>query len=358
MLASTFSESSEACATEIVAKTAMRKERPGSERYQRTHMAEIFQQGLSFSGFERNKLFLNGGDRTFADLSDVSGADSELDCRAACVADFDDDGDPDLFVNSIQRRLFMLYRNDAGDRSGNRGVKLRLRGTKGRPDAVGAIVKVERLGKTQAQVLGCGGGFETQHAPELIFGLGKSESARVRVRWPGRAEEDFGVVAAGSRVTLVEGTGKPEPFAAKSFQFGAPLPAGVRLRVGDVFPAFATKDVDGKNLRVGPGDKKLLVNLWSTTCRACLGEMPALDKLAQSGRYRVVGLAVEPPSRAASVRETGRAKGATFELALYPDAEVNKLVDLEKLPLPTTLVVGTDGKIERILQGAIREGSL
>jgi thiol-disulfide isomerase/thioredoxin len=358
VLASTLGESEESCASTILAAGSIAKDRPGSDKYQKTHMAQIFQDGLSFSGFERNKVFLNDGKGKFFDLSDVSGADSEGDCRAACVADFDDDGDPDLFVNAAQRRLFHLYRNDLGNRSGFKGVKVALKGTKGRPDAVGAIVMCERGGRTQAQVLGLGGGFESQHAPELIFGLGAHETARVKVRWPGRAVEDFGEIGAGSNVLLVEGSGKPELRSPRPFAFRDPTAYGVKLRSGDAFPAFVMKNAAGGEVRVEKGEKKLLVNFWATTCRSCLAETPDLEKLAASGRYRVVGVSTDEPSRAAAVEATARKFGATYEIGILPEEAAARLVDLDKLLLPTTLVVGVDGKVEKILQGRLKEGDL
>ena len=91
MVASSIGDSTQSTAKDVVKKAAIDIERPGSDRYQETHMAEIFQQGLSFSGFERNKVFFGRGDTKFLDLSDISGADSKGDCRAAVVADFDAD---------------------------------------------------------------------------------------------------------------------------------------------------------------------------------------------------------------------------------------------------------------------------
>ncbi|MFQ5654904.1 MAG: hypothetical protein ACE5GW_09260, partial [Planctomycetota bacterium] len=142
-MASTLGDAREDETRTDSARARIESERAGSDRYRETHMGLIFQEGLSFSGFERNRVFLGGGGGaggSYLDISDLSGADSEGDCRATVPADFDDDGDLDLFVNAIQRDCHMLYRNDAGAGSGNRSVKVRLEAVDGHPDAIGAIV--------------------------------------------------------------------------------------------------------------------------------------------------------------------------------------------------------------------------
>ena len=91
----------------------------GSQAYFKRHYFEkIFAEGWSFSGFERNKVFLNRQDGTFLDISGVSGADSPTDGRGTVFGDFDNDGDTDVFVHTTQKSRHLLFRNDRGS-SGN-----------------------------------------------------------------------------------------------------------------------------------------------------------------------------------------------------------------------------------------------
>ncbi len=60
----------------------------------------------------RNKLYRNLGDGSFADVSADSGADSDRFGLGCSAADYDDDGDLDLFVGNLGDN--QLLRNDAG----------------------------------------------------------------------------------------------------------------------------------------------------------------------------------------------------------------------------------------------------
>ena len=54
MVASSLSEDDDASSRKLIDRANIKSERPGSDRYQQNHMALIFQQGLSFSGYERD----------------------------------------------------------------------------------------------------------------------------------------------------------------------------------------------------------------------------------------------------------------------------------------------------------------
>ncbi len=333
-------------------------DRPGSEKYQQNHMALIFQEGFSFSGFERNKVFLGGPDGRFQDLSDISGADSDLDGRASCVADFDDDGDPDLFINTIQREAHLLYRNDVGGSSGNGFLKLRLRATGGEPEAIGAVVEVECGGRTHCQVLSSGSGFVSQNASELIFGLGAAESARVFVRWPGRERESFGELARNGRFRLVEGGGA-ESVTARPFAFRDPGVPGLRVRVGEVLDPIVAEKLTGGAQPIGFATApKTLLNFWTTTCASCVKEMPLLQSLHEQKDYRVVGVSLDPISLRDKVARFQKDRKLTFEMLILSEEAADRYFDLERLAIPVSMIVDREGRIERILQGQLHEGDL
>jgi thiol-disulfide isomerase/thioredoxin len=324
--------------------------------------AQLFTQGMSFSGNERDKLWLNRGVEGFADLSDLSGADSPNDGRAVVACDFDDDGDVDLFVHQIQRERHSLWRNDAGTPGvgAQRFVKLRLRATSSQYEAIGAIVVLSTKSGRGAQVLSRGAGYASCQAPELIFGLGSDESATVEVIWPGARRESFGTLAANSRAVLVEGLGKPELFAAKPRPLPDSLPAGLKLAIGEEMPALQLVDGAGKALafdaRALAAGKPLYVNFWATWCAPCVAEIPDLQRLHEQGAVRVVTIGLDASAQRSKADALLRSRSAKFA-AYYASDEsaLAGIVDLDRLPLPTTLVLSADGRLQSIIRGPIAQ---
>ena len=59
-----------------------------------------------------NRLFRNEGGLRFRDVTEAAGLGGAGYSMAAAVADYDNDGDPDLYVGGVHRQF--LYRNEGG----------------------------------------------------------------------------------------------------------------------------------------------------------------------------------------------------------------------------------------------------
>jgi hypothetical protein len=144
-------------------------------------------------------LFLNAGKA--AGFRDVAAAVGEgfaapKVARGLAYGDFDRDGDVDLLITTNQGGAF-LYRNDLT--SGNRGLRLRLAGTKSNRDAIGALVRVFGPDGAQSRRVKSGSSYLSQSELALTFGLGKRDAAsRVVIEWPSGAVQEFRNVRAGS----------------------------------------------------------------------------------------------------------------------------------------------------------------
>jgi thiol-disulfide isomerase/thioredoxin len=340
----------------VVASTLDARDEFGTQKvneqsYTNKHMNQIFGDGFSFSGFEKDKIWLKLDDQ-YLDVSDVSGADDDGDGRALCVADFDDDGDPEFFVHNIQRERHMLYRNDI-DR-GAHGVKVQLKATKGPWQAPGAIVRVSAGGRTTAQLMTIGTGFVSQNASELIFGLGDAAEGTVTVRWPGRAVESFGAVKAGGKVLLVEGAGKPAALPRKPYRLRDPGVPGLKFAEGANVASLELSDAAGKTvpLKTAGRKKPLIVNLWATYCASCVGEMGDLAKLAAAG-HDVVLVSLDAKEDFARAQELLKGMGIKLPNWFAAGTAFEKLLDPERLPLPTTLFFAPDGTMTEALQTTI-----
>jgi hypothetical protein len=156
----------------------------------------------------------------FSDVAMAAGADNIKDGRGMATADFDNDGDLDIVINSnpgdsghAELSRATLLRNNVGATRGWLAVELRGDGKKSNRDAVGAQVTVEAGGEKQLRLLGAGSGFASQHSARLYFGMGTSERAdAVVVRWPdGRVERFENIagqpIAARRLVRITEGAG-------------------------------------------------------------------------------------------------------------------------------------------------------
>jgi len=89
----------------------------------------FFTNGAAIPSLEKdspkyyNRLFRNMGSMRFTDVTDAAGLRGAGYGMAAAVADYDNDGDPDLFVGGVHRQV--LYRNTDGrfeDVTGRAGV--------------------------------------------------------------------------------------------------------------------------------------------------------------------------------------------------------------------------------------------
>lgn len=349
-------------------KSVLVKETVNSGSYLARHNGQIFSDGRSFSGFERNVFWVSTGDG-YVDLSELSGADSPNDSRAVIAADLDDDGDVDLFVHSIQRERHALYRNDAVEpgSAGHGFLKLRLRGTRGNAEAVGATVVVRGPRGPVAQVLARGSGFASCLPPELVFGLGAAPSAAVEVHWPGGARESFGELASGSRALLVEGSGEATPFPPTPVQLDDPLPGGLRVGEGQLLTKLRLHDAQGRprvvDVRELADGKPLFVNFWASYCVPCVDELDTLESIHGRGNEHVLAISVDAASDVKSAERLLERAGATFP-SFYglgdeggegagEGLSLEQLVDLERLGLPTTLVLTPEGRVDTILRGPL-----
>ncbi len=153
-----------------------------------------------------NILYHNDGDGAFSAATTPDAIIcSPLSGYGAATADFDGDGLPDLVVaNSGQASE--LFRN-ATPNTDHHWIKLRLTGTTGNRDAIGAHVSVwTGQGHRQVAEVRAGGSFASQHDRVLHLGLGNAETLdSVVVHWPGGAVSTYPGLVTDVRYDLTEG---------------------------------------------------------------------------------------------------------------------------------------------------------
>ena len=152
-------------------------------------------------------LFLNMGDGTFRDAAaEVGSAFAEPKVgRGLAVGDFDRDGDLDVLLTTNNGPA-RLYRND--QLAGHRSVRVRLVGTKSNRDGIGAVVRLEHGGTSQAQMVKSGSSYLSQSELPLTFGTGTRDRIdRMVITWPSGRTEEYSKLATGKAYECVEGKG-------------------------------------------------------------------------------------------------------------------------------------------------------
>ena len=138
-----------------------------------------------------NRMFRNAGGKLFQDVTTATGTGHIQKGHGVAFADFDDDGDQDVYSALGGAYTGDLARNALFMNPGtsNRWVKLKLVGTKANRVAIGARIKVtvQTPGGTREvpRVVSSGGNFGSNPLRQEI-GLGDATAiTTVDIRWPG-----------------------------------------------------------------------------------------------------------------------------------------------------------------------------
>ena len=162
-----------------------------------------------------NLLYENQGDGTFRDVSEISGIAlvpargiwMPSINRGMALADYDDDGDLDVYFTSSDDWNY-LHCNDIANDLGNNWLKIKLQGTSSNGYGIGATVKITAGDLVRMEQLYGGGSFLSQDALELHFGLGeRSVVDNIEIRWPSGIVQVVTNVEPNQTITVSESSG-------------------------------------------------------------------------------------------------------------------------------------------------------
>ena len=103
--------------------------------------------------------------------------------------------------------------------------------------------------------------------------------------------------------------------------------------------------LDLQSLRGRPA----LLNLWATWCGPCRREMPALERLSNAERNRLVVIAVDQGEDAKTAQAYARRFGVTFAVGVDADQQLGTVLHLAGLP--SSFFIDRDGVIRDAVDG-------
>ncbi len=160
---------------------------------------------MTWSGYQKKKMFRNLGGQTFKEISADAGVDNDKDGRGIAMGDFDNDGKLDIFQTNADQ-LPIFYRG-ATEIGGN-WIQFKLTGTKSNRDAIGARITLTAGGLTQIHEIDGGNGYAGQSMRRAHFGIGKATAIdSVEIHWPSGAKEKIANVAINKINKITEGKG-------------------------------------------------------------------------------------------------------------------------------------------------------
>jgi peroxiredoxin len=130
------------------------------------------------------------------------------------------------------------------------------------------------------------------------------------------------------------------------------------LKVGDDAPNFSLIDLNGETHKLSDyKGQGVLLNFWGTWCKPCKKEMPAINE--QYKQFKGQGVQVLGINIAQSDLEVSSYSdklGVEFPIAIDKTKSVMRAYNVD--PLPTTVLINKDGKIENIITGEMTESAI
>lgn len=330
-----------------------------------------FHSGVSLSGLERNKLWMNRNGREFVDISGVTALDDPADGRAAALLDYDLDGWVDVAVVNANAPLLQLFHNrigELGDARPDEPPVIGVRFVGGNRESkssdswsnrngIGASVRVVLGDTTLVRELRGGEGFAAQHSETLLIGIGShTEAESVTVTWPSGRQQTLNNVSRNSLLTVYEnpaGSPSGSAFVVKDYAAevtATPLAPEPRPEQGQRFLLTGVPEPDT------PGDEAQLrvytsMATWCTNCQRELPQVARLRELFSPSELALLAVPTDQNDDRAKLEQYVAKHQPAYEMVFdVSDSErqtFDKIVEeaLRNKGLPTSIVTDREGRV-------------
>lgn len=326
----------------------------------------------SFSGGERDHLFLNLHAREFRDVAGVSGLDAPGDGRVFVHWDYDRDGWQDFAVANTNSPMLNLYRNVIGrGKPTPNFIALRFVGgnTAAAPSSewsnrngYGAKVTAVVADRKLIREHRCGEGLAAQNSATMLVGLGDATTVEhLVVRWPSGKESTLTSLNAGQLVTVFEDpTASPDgsgvttrDYLARPDEGATPLAESIPLDAKQFLNANFAPDGDrAANLRAYTS-----MASWCESCKRWLPQLKQLREELGGNELNLYGVPIDLQDSPQVLADYLQKNEPPYELlAALPDEDRTAFQDYVKQrlntdALPSTVVVDAAGHVLLTTQG-------
>jgi Flp pilus assembly protein TadD/peroxiredoxin len=330
---------------------------------------EAIRSDYTWSGRQRNNLYLNNGDGSFVESASILGLDCLEDGRAFSLADIDGDGRLEVIVKNRTAPQLRVFHNQM-ELTGS-GIAFRLQGATSNRDAIGAVVELKTATGTQRQTVTAGSGFLSQHTKTLYFGLGETaadaRTVTALVHWPGGKVEECKDLPVNCRIQVEEGKGVR---SAEAFRPHAARSAGKPGTGGDdlftptetwlvepiVPPDFSLADASGGTHSLASLKVATLLIFASSGCDQSTEHLRAVAAAwlkFQQGNLHVLAMTV-------SEQSAGAAYGPMPFPVLAADRPTRDVYNIfyrylferrRDIPLPTAFLLDASQNVIKVYSG-------
>jgi hypothetical protein len=172
------------------------------------HLYDVSSGGTPYR--MRPQFFRNLQGRRFAEVPPAEAGEwfaAAYLGRGLARLDWNRDGREDFVVAQLDGLAGLV--TNVSPRPGHY-LAVRLVGTAGARDAIGATVRVTAGKRTWMKQLTAGDGYQASNQRQLVFGLGQAAQVdALTVVWPGGEQQTFAAQPADRQVLLIEGQMEP-----------------------------------------------------------------------------------------------------------------------------------------------------